>query len=115
MLTFELSANVDHIGVQSIYLNVVFSGTARPIKLKFHMETPEDAETKVCTNDPGHMTKMAAILINSKTRLKIIYSRTRRPMTLAFVCGIGDVGLSTKFVQMTFQPTSIILECNQYI
>ena len=42
-LTFELSANVDHIGVQSIYISKVFLETARPIELKFHMETPEVA------------------------------------------------------------------------
>ena len=31
-----------------------------PIKAKFHMEPQWDGGTKVCSNDPGHMTKMAA-------------------------------------------------------
>ena len=38
--------------------------------------------TKVCSNDPGHMTKMAAMPIYGKNPLKIFFSRTRRPITL---------------------------------
>ena len=41
--------------------------TTGPIKLKFHMETPLDAGTKVCSNGPGHMTKMVAMPIYGKT------------------------------------------------
>ena len=36
---------------------------------------------KVCINCQGHMTKMAAMAINSKNLVKI-FSRTRRPMIL---------------------------------
>ena len=36
---------------------------------------------KVYINDQGHMTKMAAMAINSKL-LKILFSRTRKPMIL---------------------------------
>ena len=43
------------------------SETTGPIKFKFHMETPWDAGTKVCSNGPGHMTKMAARRIYGKT------------------------------------------------
>ena len=39
-LTFDFSAKVAHIGVPSIYLNIVFSETTQPIELKFYMETP---------------------------------------------------------------------------
>ena len=35
---------------------------------------------KVCINGQGHMTKMAAMAINSKKTLKIFFSSTRRPM-----------------------------------
>ena len=42
---------------------------------------------KVCSNGPGHMTKMAAMPIYGKNPSKIL------------VCSIGDVG-PTKFVQM---------------
>ena len=39
-LTFDLSAKVAHIGVPSIYLNIIFSETTRPIEFKFYMATP---------------------------------------------------------------------------
>ena len=45
-------------------------------------ETPYDGGTKVCSNGPGHMTKMAATHIYGKNPSKIFFSRTRRPMTL---------------------------------
>ena len=38
--------------------------------------------TKVCSNGPGHMTKMAAVPIYGKNPLKIFFSRTRKLMTL---------------------------------
>ena len=50
--------------------NIFSSTTTGPIKLKFHMETPQDAGTKVCSNGPGHMTKMAAAHIYGKNPLK---------------------------------------------
>ena len=50
-------------------------------KDKFHMETRKDVGTKVCSNSPGQMTKMAATSIYGKNLLKI-FSRTRRLMTL---------------------------------
>ena len=37
---------------------------------------------KVYINDQGHMTKMAAMAINSKKPLTIFFPRTRRPMIL---------------------------------
>ena len=37
---------------------------------------------KVYINGQGHMTKMAAMALNSKKPLKIFFSRTRRPMIL---------------------------------
>ena len=37
---------------------------------------------KVYINGQGHLTKMAAMAINSKKNLKIFFSRTRRPMIL---------------------------------
>ena len=46
--------------------NTFFSQTTGPIKVKFHMEPPWDRGTKVCSNDPGHMTKMAAMSIYGK-------------------------------------------------
>ena len=46
------------------------SETTGPIKLKFHMETPYHMGTKVCSNGPGNMTKMAATPINGKKNFK---------------------------------------------
>ena len=56
--------------------------------------------TKVCSNGPGHITKMAVTPIYGKNPLKI-FSRTIRYMTLGLkkVCSNGDVG-PTKLVQM---------------
>ena len=79
-LTFDLSAKAAHIGVPSIYLNIVFAETAWPIELKFHMETPYERLAKVYANCFGHMTRMTITPI-----YKIFFYRTRRPMTL----GIG--------------------------
>ena len=40
--------------------------TAWPIETKFHVEPTLDGRTKVCSNGPGHMTNMAAMLIYGK-------------------------------------------------
>ena len=64
--------------------------------------------TKVRINGPGHMTKMAAMAINSKKTLKIFFSRTRRPMKLKLgikhqamkpykVCVNHDPGMTLTF------------------
>ena len=42
------------------FSNVFSSG---PLEVKFHVEPPWDAGTKVCIWGPGHMTKMATMLI----------------------------------------------------
>ena len=55
----------------------IFSETAWPIKVKFDMEPPRDGETKVCSNNPGHMTKMAAMPIYGKN-LKNLLLRNQR-------------------------------------
>ena len=63
--------------------------------------------TKVCSNGPGHMTKIAAMAIYGKN-LKKIFSGTKRPMTLNLgihhrvleyyqVCSSDDPGLTLTF------------------
>ena len=42
------------------FSNIFSSESAWPIKAKFYVEPPWEGGTKVCINDPGHMTKMAA-------------------------------------------------------
>ena len=62
-LTFDLSAKVAHIRVPSIYENIFFSETFRPIEFEFHMETTYDKLTKIYTHFFGDMTKMGDIII----------------------------------------------------
>ena len=50
----------------SIFYNFFSLPTARPIETKFHVKPPWDRWTKVCSNGPGHMTKMAAMPIYGK-------------------------------------------------
>ena len=50
----------------SIFLNFFSSITTRPIEAKFHVEPSWDGETKICSNGPGHMTKMVALPIYGK-------------------------------------------------
>ena len=71
------------------------------------MELLWDGGTKVCSNGPGHMTKMAAMAIYGKN-LKKIFSGTNRPMTLNLgmhhqvleyyqVCSNDDPGLTLTY------------------
>ena len=80
-LTFDLLA-VAHIGVPSIYQNIVFSQIVGPIELKFHVKTPYAKLANFYTKYFSHMTKMAAMPIYGKKPLKIFFVRTRRPVTL---------------------------------
>ena len=54
----------------STFSNIFSSETTGPIEVKFHMEPPWDGGTKVCSNRPGHMTKMAAMPIYGKNLKK---------------------------------------------
>ena len=58
--SFDVNRNV-------LSLHHIFSAeTTGPIEAKFHMESPWDWGMKVCSNGPGHMTKMAAMPIYGK-------------------------------------------------
>ena len=50
----------------STFSNFFSLETARPIEAKFHVVPPWDSGTKVCSNGPGHMTKMATMPIYGK-------------------------------------------------
>ena len=54
----------------------ISSETAGPIEAKFHMEPPWDGGTKVCSNGPGHMTKMAEMPIFVKTLKNLLRNQT---------------------------------------
>ena len=66
--------------------------------MTFHMEPQWDGGTKVCSNDLGHMTKMASMPIYGKNPSKI-FSEISRPMTFELGISISHSG-PTKFVQM---------------
>ena len=98
-LTFDLSAKAAHIGVPSIYSNIVFSETIEPNELKFHLKTPDNKLAKIYANCFGHLTKMAYMPIYSKNPLKIFFSRTRRLMTFVWTwyVAFGMWGLPSLF------------------
>ena len=50
----------------SIFSNIVSLKTAWQIEAKFYVEPHWDGVTKICSNDIGHMIKMAAMPIYSK-------------------------------------------------
>ena len=51
----------------SIFLKFYSSITTLPIEAKFHVEPPWNGVTKACSNDLGHITKMAAMPYILKT------------------------------------------------
>ena len=68
MTSGGLSARVPvlYTCIYQLFSNIFFSETAWPINAKFHEEPPWELGKKVYTNGTGHMTKMAAMLINGK-------------------------------------------------
>ena len=50
----------------STFSNIFSLETTGPIEAKFHVEPPWDGVTKVYSNSPGHMTKMAAMPLYGK-------------------------------------------------
>ena len=55
-----------YVVCMSIFSSIFSSETTRPTEAKFHMEPPWDGGTKVCSNGPGQMTKVAAMPIYGK-------------------------------------------------
>ena len=53
----------------STFSNFYSLETAGPVEAKFHVEPPWDGAMKVCSNGPGHMTKMAGMPIYGKKLL----------------------------------------------
>ena len=80
-------------------LNIFSSETTRPIEAKLHMESPWDGGTKICSNSPGHMIKMAAVHIYGKNLLIFSSPEPKGRWSWNLVCSIG-CSSTTKFVQM---------------
>ena len=60
----------------STFSDIFSSDTTGPIEAKFHMELPWDGGTKVCSNGPGHMTKIVAMPVYGKN-LKFLLRNQR--------------------------------------
>ena len=61
------------------------------------MQTAYGAGSKVCSNGPGHMTKMT-VIYGKKNHLKYSSPEPVGRWHWNVVCSIGDVG-PTKFIQ----------------
>ena len=62
------------------------------------METPYDAGTKVCSNGPGHMTKMAAMSIYGKKPFKNLLLQNQKADDLGtWYVALGVLGLPSLF------------------
>ena len=60
------SLTLDQGHSDSTFSNFFSWETAGPIEAKCHVDPPWDGWTKVCSNGPGHMTKMATMPIYGK-------------------------------------------------
>ena len=63
------------------FSKIFSSETAWPIKAKFYMKHLWEGGTNVYINNPGHMTKMAAMPIYDKNPSKIFFSGTTGPIS----------------------------------
>ena len=71
------SLNLVQGHLDSSFSNFFSLETAWPIEAKFHMEPPWDGRTNICSNGPGHMTNMAAMLICGKNRKNLLFWNQR--------------------------------------
>ena len=63
------------------FSKIFSSEIAWPIKAKFYMKHLWEGGTNVYINNPGHMTKMAAMPIYGKNPSKIFFSGTTGPIS----------------------------------
>ena len=63
--------------------------TARLNEAKFHVDPPWGGGTKVCSNGPGHMTKMAAMPLYGKNLNKSSSLEPKCQWPWKLVCNIG--------------------------
>ena len=83
----------------STFSNIFSSETTGPIEAKFYVEASWDGGTKVCSNGPGHMTKMASMPIYGKNLKKSSSPEPKGLWPWNLVCSIG-YSSTTKFFQM---------------
>ena len=58
-----MSLNKPYIVFPSIFQNIFYSETNKPIDFKVHVETPGVDGSEFITNVNGHMSKIATMLI----------------------------------------------------
>ena len=83
----------------STFSNIFSSETTGLIEAKFPMEPPWDRVSKVCSNDQGHMIKMATMPIYGKNLKKSSSPEPKGQWPWNLVCSLG-CSSTTKFVQM---------------
>ena len=82
---YQRSRSFIDLGPRSLRFNIfllIFLRNHGPIEAKFHVDHPCDGGTKICSNGPGHMTKMATMPLYGKKLKKKFFSGTKRSMTL---------------------------------
>ena len=86
----------------STFSNIFSSETTGPSEAEFHVKPPWDGETKVCSNGPGHMTKMAVMpiygknfKISSQESLKL--GMQHQVLKYYQVCSNDDPGLTLTY------------------
>ena len=94
------SSLICHLSIRNPHSSNIFSSeTTEPISVKFLVEPPWDRGTKVCSNGPGHITKMAAMPIYGKNLKKSSSLEPKGWWPLNLVCRIG-CSSTTKYLQM---------------
>ena len=72
-----------YVCVLSTFSNI--SETAGPIDVKFHVEPSWDGGMKVCSNGPGHMTKMATMPIYGKNLKNLLRNQKAYDLETCYV------------------------------
>ena len=104
-------------------LNIFSSETTGPIGAKFHMTSPWDGGKKICSNSPGHMTKMAAMPIYGKNLKKSSspepkgwwpwnFGMQHRVLEYYQICSNDDPGLTLTYftIRSNLVPYAFVCE-----
>ena len=73
----------------SKFSNIFSSENTWPIETKFHMEPPWDGGTKICSNGPGHMTKMAAMPIYGKKKKNLLQNQKAYDLETWYIASVA--------------------------
>ena len=96
---YRIGRPLSYVCSVSTFSNIVSSETTGLIEAKFHMEPPWYGGTKVCSNGPGHMTKLATMLIYGENLKNSSSPEPKSQWPWNLVCSI-KCSSTTKFVQL---------------